>query len=79
MIYDAKSALGADVWDVDDKIKMTYVMSVDTDAMTVTCAQRPLRVAGDEIATYQIRYRSIYAIYGGNYQPCLFHCYGRIA
>ena len=77
MKYDSSSALGAEVYDVDTKEKLREVMSIDTDAMTVTRFETPLRIVGDSLVTYDMQFRSIYAIQGLEQRPCLFHCYGR--
>ena len=77
MKYDSSNALGAVVYDVDTKEKLREVMSIDTDAMTVTRFETPLRTVGDSLATYDMQFRSIYAIQGLEKRPCLFHCYGR--
>ena len=77
MKYDSSSALGAEVYDVDTKEKLGEVLYIDTDAMTVTRCEMPLRVIGESLVTYDMQFRSIYAIQGLEKLPCLFHCYGR--
>ena len=78
MKYDSSSALGAEVYDVDTKEKLGEVLYIDTDAMTVTRYEMPLRVIGESLVTYDMQFRSIYAIQGLEQRPCLFHCYGRL-
>ena len=78
MNYDSSNALGADVYDVDTKEKLGEVLYIDTDAMTVTRTEIPLRTVGDSLVTYDMQFRSIYAIQGLEQRPCLFHCYGRL-
>ena len=78
MNYDSSNSAGAVVYDVDTKEKLRDVMSIDTDAMTVTRFEMPLRIVGDLLVTYDMQFRSIYAIQGLEQRPCLFHCYGRL-
>lgn len=78
MIYDYSNSIGATVFDVDIKNEIKNVISINTDAMTVTCAEYPLRVVGNGVSTFDTRYRSIYVIQGREKRPCLFHCYGKI-
>ena len=75
-IFNASNALGASVYDVDKVQKLDCVISVDIDKGEVVRAHQPVRLAGDEIATYTERYSSIHPIYGGARRPVLFHCYG---
>ncbi len=78
-IFNSSNCLGATVYDVETMQKLGQVMSVDIDRAEVVRLHEPIRVVGDEIATYTERYRAIHPIYGGNLWPQLFHCYGRQA
>ena len=78
-IFNGSNALGATVYEVEALRKLDQVMSVDIDSGEVMRYEVPLRLIGDEVATYTERYRSIYPIYGGKPTPQLFHCYGRQA
>lgn len=78
-IFDHKNANGARVWDIDTKSELRQVMSINTQTGEVVCAEMPLRVFADEVATFAVRYRTISPIYGGMPKPCLFHCYGKEA
>ena len=80
MIYDAKnSARGSTVIDVDTKQTITRVISIDTDKAELTCFPDPIEVTSSgDIATFKMRFHSIYAICGSCVLPQLFHCYGRI-
>ena len=69
----------ADVWDVERRRKLGEVLRVDTTRGEVVRAHAPLRLEGDEIATYTERFNSIYPIYGGELMPQSFHCYGPAA
>lgn len=80
MIYNAKNAHGAAVFDVDAVDRIERVMSIDVAAGEVECARHPIRVNHlCEIETLKIRFRSIYPIFAGGVYHCLFHCYGREA
>jgi len=78
-IFTTYNTAGARVYDVDTMQEHNAVLSVDTDAGEVVCADQPTRLVGDKVARHVIKYRTIYPIYGGEHPPCLFHCYGRIA
>lgn len=78
-VFDGGNAKGARVYDVDTKQQITHVLWVDADAGEVACAHDPVRLVGDEIDTYKVRFRSIYPIWGGSPTAVLFHCYGRQA
>jgi len=78
-LFTASNCLGASVYDVDTRQKLAQVMSVDIDAGEVVCAHDPIRLVGDEVDTFKVKYRSVYPIYGGKPWPQLFHCYGRQA
>lgn len=78
-LFHAGNSAGATVHDVEAKRKLEMIMSVDIGTGEVTVAHQPLRLIGDEVATYTKRYQSIYPIYGGKLAPVLFHCYGRQA
>ena len=81
MIYDHNNAVGASVYDVDTGEVIRHVMLIDMDKLEVVQASQPLRVnlLGNAIETESIRFRSIYPIFGGQWRPQLFHCYGRVA
>ena len=80
MIYDADTARGAKVYDVDTKKEICFVLSVDDTAGLVEVAEWPLRATEDEcIASRRIRFSSVYAIKGSEPWPVLFHCYGRVS
>lgn len=78
MIYNASNVpVGTTVYNVDTKEKVMRVMSIDTDRNVVVCVSDPCEIAADgTLATYEIKFRSIYPIYGGRFLPDLFHCYG---
>lgn len=78
-IFDHENANGASVWDIDTKSELRQVMSINTQTGEVVCAEMPLRVSANEVATFTVRYRTISPIYGGMPKPCLFHCYGKEA
>lgn len=77
-VYTAGNSVGAEVWDVDRVEKLQKIVEIDTSENTLTFAAWPLRVKGDEIETYKVRYRKIHAISDGGDWAVLFHCYGRI-
>jgi hypothetical protein len=72
-----------DIIDMDSGTKLQHVVNVNPDTGEVVCAHWPLRMKlgngfGDpEMDTYTIKFRSIYPIYAGRFQPYLVHCYGR--
>ena len=66
------------VYDAETGQQFKTVSLVNTDANEIVCFDQPLRVVGEEVATYTVRYEAIHAIYGGYPVPCLFICYGRI-
>lgn len=71
---------GADIIDMDNGIKLQYVISINPESGEVICACWPLRESlrtPGEIDTYTIQFRSIYPIYAGSFRPYLVHCYGR--
>ena len=77
MIYDPGNCMpGTAVADVDTMEQIARVMTIDTEANTVTCAHYPYRADGEHVAAYTLRYRHIAAIRGQDPLPCLFHCYG---
>ena len=76
-VFDPSNTRGAAVYDVDSREKLYAVMSVDIDAGEVRCAEQPLRLVGDEVQVFTMRFRSIYPIWAGSPCPVLFHCYGR--
>lgn len=78
-LFTAENAAGAAVADVEARLFFQSVMSVDVDAGEIELVHQPLRMVGNEIVTYKVRYRSIYPIYAGQMRPVLFHCYGRQA
>lgn len=79
-IFNASNcAPGASVYDVDAKAKLDHVLEVDAATGEVVRAHMPLRLVGNEIATYTERYQTIHPIYGDQPTPQLFHCYGRQA
>lgn len=77
--WTVDNAAGAKVFDVDAKQELGDVMSVDTAKGEVVRACRPLRVEGEQIATFTQRFRSIYPIFSSGRRPELFHCYGLAA
>ena len=78
MIYNhANCHNRTQVYDVDTKERITYVMSVDTDEMLLTVALVPTKWAGDRVASEPRQYTTIYPIFGGSPWPVMFHCYGR--
>ena len=80
MIYNSSNtAAGTTVYDVDVKEKIMRVMSVDTDRNVLMCVSDPVEVSGDGcIATYEVKFRTIYPISGRRILPELFHCFGRL-
>lgn len=80
MIYSVHNTFRARVYDVDTKQELKQVMQVDDAAKTVLVAHDPIRInaAGDGVETFEISYRAVHPIFGGNTLPQLFHCYGRI-
>ena len=80
MIYGPHNvARGTTVVDVEALEIFPLVESVDMRTNELTCFEQPLRVVGDDVARYSLRFRSIYPIFGGSPVPVLFHCYGRLA
>lgn len=79
MIYDITNARGASVCEIGgSSAPLRMVMEIDTDRATALCAFTPVRVdpADDSrIACYEIPYRTIIPIFGGEPWPQLFHCY----
>ena len=79
MIYDHSNATGATVYEIGGSSEpLRMVMEIDTDRATVLCAFDPMRVdpADDSrIHCYEVRYRTIVPIFGGEPWPQLFHCY----
>lgn len=66
------------VVDVETKEKFSHVTEIDTGTGMVTCVEQPLRVIGDELVRFTIKYRSIHAISGSHFDwPTLFLCFGR--
>ena len=80
MIYSGRNTSRAKVFDVDTQQELRHVMNVDTDAGEIEVTPQPVQLMadGETIATEKIRFRSIYAIRGKEWAPCLFHCYGRV-
>jgi hypothetical protein len=78
MIYDTDNARGAAVYDVESKEQLRHVLWIDTELGEVVRAEQPVRVVGDEIATFTEKFATIYPIRGGGRRPVLFHCYGRL-
>jgi hypothetical protein len=71
------SAPGAIVIDMDFYSQIDHVLSVDIAAGELVCAYWPLRVRGDEIEKYMLRYERIeMTLVGG--LPCRFECHERI-
>lgn len=72
--------LPAHTYDVDRVEQLKRVLWVDVESGVVECCHDPLRLNhdGTEADTYQLRFRSIHAIFGGRRKPTLFHCYGRL-
>ncbi len=81
MIYTARNAAGATVYDVESCTKIGQVISVDTGTGELVCADDPPRslAARSEIQTHTITFDAIHAIQGLERRPVLFHCYGRHA
>lgn len=78
MLYNAKNAAGAKVYDVEAGVELKRVLEVNTKAGWVKVGSDPWRLdAQGRIAGRRIRFRSVYAIQGLERMPCLFHCYGR--
>ena len=77
-VWDASTPMRAEVWDVDRVELLSEIVEIDTNRNTLAYAYKPLRLDGGDVATYEVAYRKIHAIYGGNPWPVLFHCYGRI-
>ena len=80
MIYTARNSIAARVYDVDTKQELKQVVQIDDEAGVVVVAHDPIRVnaAGNEVDTFEAKYRAIHAIRGVDPLPCLFHCYGRV-
>lgn len=79
-VYDATNVCGGTlVFDVDTKAKLGQVIRIDIALGEVEMAHFPVRVSRGEVETFKFKYRSIYPIFGGDYLPGLFHCYGRLA
>jgi hypothetical protein len=66
------------VYDAETGQQLKQVSFVNTDANEIGCFDQPLRIVGEQVAMYTVRYEAIHAIYGGYPVPCLFICYGRI-
>lgn len=64
------------VYDAETGKKFNNVMLVDTYYNEIMLLHHPLRVIGEYVTTYTVRYKSIHAIYGDYPMPCLFICYG---
>ncbi|MDQ0082927.1 hypothetical protein J2W35_003286 [Variovorax boronicumulans] len=77
MIYDPSNAAGSRVYDVERNEQLHHVLMIDTELGEVVRAEQPLRVIGDEVASYTQKFTTIYPIRGGSLRPVLFHCYGR--
>lgn len=77
-LFTAKNAPGSSVYDVETGEQLEHVISVDSDRGVANVAHHPLRLVGDEIDTYEARFRTIHPIYGGAPMPVLFPCYGRL-
>lgn len=79
MIYDHTNARGATVYEIGGSSEpLRMVMEIDTDRATVLCAFDPVRVDPTDdsrIHCYEIQYRTIVPIFGGEPWPQLFHCY----
>ena len=78
-VFHGGNSKGAQVYDVDTLEQLTEVISVDIDEGVVERAYKPIRLVGDTLDTYKVRFRSIYPIWGGSPTAVLFHCYGRQA
>lgn len=79
MIYDYSNAPGATVHDMDASTEIGHVLATNPQAGWVLVAELPLRASiHGHIASRRIRFRSIHAIQGDEWAPCLFHCYGRL-
>lgn len=79
MIYDQHNCQGGTlVFDVDRKLRIDRVLSIDTESGEVFCGHDPYRIVDGEVARYAIKFRSVYAIHDLDRLPGLFHCYGRI-
>ncbi len=77
MIYTSENARGATVHDIDTGETLSKVVSVDTDSGEVHMHHDPIRINGDEIEAFMVRFASIYPIQGLEPRPVMFHCYGR--
>jgi hypothetical protein len=67
------------VYDVDTMEQLRNVSTINTKTGEVVVLAWPLTLNEEgEPVTQSMRYTTIYPIFGGGLQPCLFHCYGRI-
>lgn len=79
MIYTPRNVSGnTKVYDMDRREQLQLVTSIDTQNGEVHCCHKPLQVIDDEVVTFMLKFRSVYAIFGGEPWPVLFHCYGRL-
>lgn len=78
MIYNAKNAAGATVFDIDSHTQLNHVLMVNTKTGAVVMARQPARVNHKgKIGRETITFRSIHPIQGNEPYPVMFHCYGR--
>lgn len=78
MIFTHENTLRATVYDADNQLDMSYVLSVDTEAATVETAVRPICLdAAGGVATEKHQFRAIYPVRGGSAMVQLFLCYGK--
>lgn len=66
------------IYDMETGDLINQVTEIDTEEMTLTRHEWPLRIVGDKFASVTMKYRMIYPIYGGYSRPCLFICSGQI-
>lgn len=78
MLYTAKNAFRASVYDVDSKQEIRHVLAINASNGSMLIADDPMRVTEDgQLASHWVQYAAIHPIKGYGLMPCLFHCYGR--
>lgn len=69
-----------DIVDMDNNTKLKLVTRIDVEGGVVWRGFDPARrdLMDGGFAEYPTRFRSIYPIHAGRFQPYLVHCYGRL-
>lgn len=76
-LWNGKNTYKASVHDVEGVGKMKDVLSVDDETGFVEYASQPIRACGESICTEIAVFESIYPVYGGEFWPVMFLCFGR--